>query len=126
MKDNSCKIYIHTYKCNNDTCEGCNYKEDTNNISNIIKTKEDFLNFAILKSSIDYKIENIAKAHNADYITLVLKSWEIYGDNVKAILCNDYLPNPNSDVEVTFPMYLLFGDIDRTVKMLYNQKKNAV
>ncbi len=126
MKDKSCRLYIHTYKCNSDTCKNCDCRIITNDFSDIIKTKDDFLNFAILKSSIDYKIENIAKAHNADYITLVLKSWEIYGDNVKAILCNDYLPNPNSDVEVTFPMYLLFGDIDRTVKMLYNQKKNTV
>lgn len=124
MKNSRCKRYIHTYKCNNDTCEGCNYREDTNNISDIIKTKDEFLSFAILKSSIEYKIENIAKAYNPDYITLVLKSWGIYGDNIKAILCNDYLPNPNPDVEVTFPMYLLFGDINRTARILYNQKKN--
>lgn len=124
MKDNICKLYIHTYKCNNDTCKNCDCRIPENDISDIIKTKDNFLSFAILKSSIEYKIENIAKAYNPDYITLVLKSWEIYGDNIKAILCNDYLPNPNPDVEVTFPMYLLFGDINRTARILYNQKKN--
>ena len=124
MKDNICKLYIHTYKCNNDTCKKCDCRIPKNDISDIIKTKDNFLSFAILKSSIEYKIENIAKAYNPDYITLVLKSWEIYGDNIKAILCNDYLPNPNPDVEVTFPMYLLFGDINRTARILYNQKKN--
>ena len=26
MKDNKCNAYIHTYKCNEQNCEGCSYR----------------------------------------------------------------------------------------------------
>lgn len=31
MKDNICKAYIHTYKCDQKTCDKCQYRYDNNN-----------------------------------------------------------------------------------------------
>lgn len=71
-KDDECKAYINTYKCNSESCEGCQYRiiSDTdkiNKITEILNKRDnafDGQEFGATYSDLDNIIEEIRQALN--------------------------------------------------------------
>lgn len=52
MKDNECKAYLHTDKCQESSCEGCQYRMD------VKMTVCQFINLIYNKSQITFYLNN--------------------------------------------------------------------